>query len=440
MSVRRNFWELALIVSCALGVTACQQGTPPAVDSTAVVPMEEIAQRYVKLVLGVGEHEAGYVDSYYGPEEWQAAVEADSPDLAALRSEATALRAALKDHEATVSLEKKRLAFMDKQLIAIHTRVRMLEGEKFSFDEETRLLYDAVSPSVTEAQLDASLRKLDKLLPGEGSVQERYVTFRKQFIVPTERVSIVFDAAIAGCKAETVKYVHLREGEKFTTEYVTDKPWSAYNWYQGNANSLIQVNTDLPFFVEQAIQIGCHEGYPGHHVLNAIFEQKLVEERGWVEFSVLPLFSPLALLMEGTAVLGIDMAFPGEARTTFEVGTLYPLAGLNTESAKAYVDARSLKRNMRYARIEGARRYLDGYMSREDAIAWNMKYRLVTYDRAEQLVRFTETYRGYVINYVLGEDLAADYVTRHGGAEPTARWEAYETLLSSPMTASMLVD
>ena len=69
-----------------------------------------------------------------------------------------------------------------------------------------------------------------------------------------------------------------------------------------------------------------------------------------------------------------------------------------------------------------------------------MKYLLYNYDRAEHSVRFTETYRGYVINYVLGEDLAADYVTRHGGTESTARWEAYETLLSSPMTASMLVE
>ena len=171
-----------------------------------------------------------------------------------------------------------------------------------------------------------------------------------------------------------------------------------------------------------------------------MFELKLVEERGWIEYSVGPLFSPLGLLMEGTAVLGIDMAFPGEARTTFEVGTLYPLAELNTESAKTYADARGLIRDMRYARIEGARRYLDGKMSREDAIAWNMKYLLYNYDRAEHRVRFTETYRGYVINYVLGEDLAADYVTRHGGTESTARWEAYETLLSSPMTASMLVE
>lgn len=402
--------------------------------------MEEIAQRYVKLVLGVGEHEAGYVDSYYGPEEWQAAVEADSPDLAALKSEATALRAALKHHEATDSLEKKRLVFLDKQLIAVHTRLRMLEGEKFSFDEETRLLYDAVSPGVTEAQLDASLRTLDNLLPGEGRIQERYVAFRKQFIVPPERLATVFGAAIAGCRAETVKSVHLPEGEKFTTEYVTDKPWPAYNWYQGNASSLIQVNSGLPFFIEDAVRLACHEGYPGHHVLNAIFEQKLVEERGWIEYSVGPLFSPLGLLMEGTAELGIAMAFPGEARTAFEVDTLYPLAGLNTESAKAYADARSLMRDMRYARIEGARRYLDGNMSREDAIAWNMKYLLENYDRAEQSVRFTETYRGYVINYVLGEDLAADFVTRHGGTESTARWEAYETLLSSPMTASMLVE
>ena len=82
----------------------------------------------------------------------------------------------------------------------------------------------------------------------------------------------------------------LPTGETFTVEYVNDKSWSGYNWYQGGFRSLIQVNTDLPIFIDRAIDLACHEGYPGHHVYNALLEKTLVRDRGWVEFSVYALF------------------------------------------------------------------------------------------------------------------------------------------------------
>ena len=94
-------------------------------------------------------------------------------------------------------------------------------------------------------------------------------------------------------------------------EYVTDKSWSGYNWYKGGFHSLIQVNTDLPIFIDRAIDLACHEGYPGHHVYNTLLEKHLVRDRGWIEFSVYPLFSPQSLIAEGTANFGIEVAFPG---------------------------------------------------------------------------------------------------------------------------------
>ncbi len=53
-----------------------------------------------------------------------------------------------------------------------------------------------------------------------------------------------------------------------------------------------QVNTDLPVYIDRAVDLACHEGYPGHHVYNALLEKHLVRDRGWVEFSIYPLFSP----------------------------------------------------------------------------------------------------------------------------------------------------
>ena len=34
------------------------------------VRMNTLAEQYVRLVLAVGQHDADYVDAYYGPPEW----------------------------------------------------------------------------------------------------------------------------------------------------------------------------------------------------------------------------------------------------------------------------------------------------------------------------------------------------------------------------------
>jgi len=68
-------------------------------------------------------------------------------------------------------------------------------------------------------------------------------------------------------------HVELPATERFTIEYVTGKSWSGYNWYQGDYKSLIQVNTDLPIYIDRAIDLACHEGYPGHHVYNVLLEK-----------------------------------------------------------------------------------------------------------------------------------------------------------------------
>ena len=110
--------------------------------------------------------------------------------------------------------------------------------------------------------------------------------------------------------------------------------WNAYNWYKGNYHSLIQVNLDFPIVIDRAIDLACHEGYPGHHVYNALLEQALVRERGWVEISMYPLFSPQSLIAEGSANFGIDMAFPAAERAAFERDSLFPLAGLDRSLAE----------------------------------------------------------------------------------------------------------
>ena len=136
------------------------------------------------------------------------------------------------------------------------------------------------------------------------------------------------DAAIAECRTRTLRHIALPANERFTLAFVTDKPWSGYNYFQGDAASKIEINTDQPIFTDRAIDLGCHEGYPGHHVYNALLEKTFVRDRGWVEMSVYPLYSPMSFVAEGSANYGIDLAFPGDEAETFEREVLLPLAGL----------------------------------------------------------------------------------------------------------------
>src|SRR5439155_1406161 len=118
------------------------------------------------------------------------------------------------------------------------------------------------------------------------------------------------------------------------------------NWYKGNFHSVIQVNTDLPIFIDRAVDLAAHEGYPGHHAYNSLLEKNLVRDRGWVEFSVYALFSPQSLIAEGTANFGRDVAFPTKTeRIKFEKEVLFPAAGIDASRADEYYAVQDLKKS-----------------------------------------------------------------------------------------------
>ncbi len=169
-------------------------------------------------------------------------------------------------------------------------------------------------------------------------------------------------------------------------------------------------------------------------------EKNLVRERKWVEYCVYPLSSPQSLIAEGSANFGIDVAFPGGERAAFERERLFPLAGFEPRRAEEYYRVHAVTLRLHYAGNEAARGYLDGAMSKDDAVDWLVTYGLYSRERAEQRIRFIEKYRSYVINYNLGLDIVRDWVDRQGGTatQPEKRWEVFRRLLSNPYTPSAL--
>ena len=406
--------------------------------------MNTLGERYVRLVLAMGQHDADYVDAYYGPPEWRKEAEAATLPLDGIATRAAALArdlAAAAPPSSAEEIVRLRHAYVARQLEALRARASMLQGTRLRFDEESKALYDAVAPTHSAAEFAKVLAELETRLPGRGPLVQRYDEFRSRFIIPKERLDATFKAAIDGCRSRTLQRITLPPGETFTVEYVTGKSWSGYNWYQGNYHSLIQVNTDLPIYIDRAIDLACHEGYPGHHVYNVLLEKNLVRDRGWVEFTVYPLFSPQSLIAEGTDNYGIDVAFPRAERIEFERRVLFPAAQLDSGMAPQYYDVLALVDKLSYAGNEAARRYLNGEIDKNAAIDWLEKYGLYSRPRAEQRVRFIEQYRSYVINYNLGKDMVAAHIEGLGGtpANSGKRWAEFARLISSPRLPSGLV-
>jgi hypothetical protein len=398
-------------------------------------PLDAIARAYVHLTLEAGEHEPGYVDAYYGPAAWADAAKASPRSVAQLRGDAHVLRLRAEHVSARnlTPIERERRAFLIGQLKAAEMRLAMQAGEHFSFADEAEGLFGVRPKLPPLASLDTTLAEIDTLVPGEGPLWQRVDNYKSRFAIAPDKLDRVMRAGMAECRKRTLAHIPLPASEHFQLEFVTHKPWSGYNYYKGHSNSLIQVNTDLPVLIDRATLLGCHEGYPGHHVYNMLLEQELVRKRGWVEFTVYPLYSPQSLIAEGSAEYGVDLAFPGEELAAFAAQVLYPLAGLDPAEAKRFNALQHALEKLGPAFSIITSDYVDGRITRSEAVALTQKYSLLSEPRADKQVEYGQNYRSYVINYGLGQDMVREDVEA-AGADAGARWRVMRGILSRPTT------
>lgn len=414
----------ALLLAMAMAVAACTPRAEP--------DLNPLAESYVRLALEIGTHEEGYIDAYYGPPEWKTEAEAHPRSTADLKTAADALSAQIAEAlaQSRDGAVQRRARALAAYVSSARFRLDMIEGARAPFADEAERLF-ALRPTLRPLEsYDAALARLEALVPGRGALADRVLALRDRYIIPHDKLLAVMQAAIAECRRRTARHIDLPENENFELELVTGQSWGAYNWYRGDNNSLIQVNTDQPIFIDGAIGYGCHEGYPGHHV-QGISAERLYRDRGWVEFSVMPLFSPQGPLNEGGGNYGVDLAFPGDEKLAFERDTLFPLAGLDPATAPALADLQEALEDLRGATLTVQQMYLDGQIDRARAIELAQRYGVTSRARAERSLAFADHYRSYVINYSSGEDVVRAFVER-AGADNDARWRAYESILTQP--------
>ena len=422
----------SLIVFAVLALLSC---TPPGQPAPS---LNAIAEQYVRASLEMGTHEEGYIDAYYGPPEWKTQAEAHPRTTAQLKTVMDGLHAQAQaaEHAVSDAATRRRANTLAAYIASARFRLDMMDGAREPFQDEAERLF-ALRPEVRPlSYYDAILAHVQSLAPGSGDLAARVETFRNRYTIPRARLEAVMNAAINECRRRTAAHIALPQGEHFALTFVNHQSWSAYNYYKGHNQSEIQVNTDLPITINRAILLGCHEGYPGHHV-QGIYAEKLYRQNGFVEYSVAPLFSPQGPLNEGGGDYGVELAFAGQERLHFEQATLYPLAGLDPAGAPAFEAFADALKELDGARITIAQQYLDNQIGRDRAIELLQHYQLVSHGRAAQSVAFIDHYRSYVINYVSGEDLIRAYANRQG-ADNAAHWRAYIAILDQPTLPSDL--
>ena len=200
--------------------------------------------------------------------------------------------------------------------------------------------------------------EIDRLLPGRGDLAARYAAFDRRFLIAPDRLPAVLSRAIDGCRAATRAHVPLPPAERVDVEYVRELSWSAFTRYQGGFTSRIQVNAGLPLTVDRALDLACHEAYPGHHTIASLLEARF---GGRVEFLVQPLFSPQSLLHEAASslagVAGVSRTGADGVRARRAVSR-WPASTLPRPPVMSASDGWSTSSTAFTPTI--ARRYLDG--------------------------------------------------------------------------------
>ena len=158
-------------------------------------------------------------------------------------------------------------------------------------------------------------RRFTRLLTGHSTNCCRRVptcargskTRGERLTIPKDRLAGIADWLIAQLRADSDAVFASPDGEQLTVSLVTDQPWAAYNWYDGDLSSRVEINTDLPVRAAGLIGTLAHETFPGHHLEHTWKEQRLVRELGRVEASVQLINTPEAYISEGLADLGSSL-------------------------------------------------------------------------------------------------------------------------------------
>ena len=388
----------------------------------------DLPAEYVRLGLRFDRLEAGFVDAFTGDPRIRAQVlDEPAPTPQQLRDRAREL---LRELDAA-GLAPDRAEFLRGQLTGLECSARKMSGEPVGFVEEVSRYFQVEVSLGDEADYAAAHAELDRLLPGSGSLTERYAAHRRREECPPDRLEAAVHALSSALRDRVRGRYGLPEVETVRYEVVTDKPWSGFNYYEGGFRSRVAINADLPHRLSQLGHLVAHESYPGHHTEHCRKERGLVARDGRVEHTVFLVNTPECLMAEGLADLGVEAAI-GDGWGSWSAEILGDL-GLRFDGHLAERIAAAAA-PLNRVRQDAAILLHDRGADADDVAAYLQRWSLVAGDRARQQIRFLTDplWRAYISTYVEGYRLLSRWLGARPEEQPAA--DRFLRLLDEPLT------
>ncbi|AQT78963.1 DUF885 domain-containing protein [Mycolicibacterium litorale] len=391
---------------------------------------------YLTLGLRFDRIEEGYVDSFTGdPELRRIVADEPAPQPADLARQAEKLLADLPSVPRVDGFTDQRADFIGAHLRALSCAARKFAGEPVGFVEEVRNYFDVDIARGDEERYRAAHARIDEVLGGTGPLVERMEAHRSADEIPPQRLEECIHAFSSALR-DTVRATYpLPDAETIVYEVVTDKPWSGFNYYEGNYRSTVAVNADLKQQMANLPRLVAHESYPGHHTEHCRKEAGLVAGGDQQEQTIFLVNTPQCLMAEGLADLALYAAVgPGWGRWATEI---YADLGLrfDGERAEALSEATAALADVRQ---DAALMLHDEHRDVDDVVAFLQRWLLVNDTRARQMLRFLSSplWRAYTSTYVEGYRLLRTWLDeRPAGVGLTER---FGRLLDEPLIPSSL--
>ena len=391
------------------------------------VPLE-----YVRLGLRFDRIEPGFVDAYTGDPRIRAAVlDEPAPTPQGLGNQARGL---LRELRAT-DLAADRVEYLRAQLTGLECSARKISGEPVRFLDEVRSYFQVDVALGDPAAYAAAHAELDELLPGNGTLAERYADHRRREECPPDRLAEAVAALSSALRERVQGRYGLPEVETVRYEVVTDQPWSGFNYYEGGYRSRVAINADLPHRLGQLPHLVAHEAYPGHHTEHCRKERGLVERAARLEHTVFLVNTPECLMAEGLADLGVEASVgegwgPWTAEVLGDLGLR--LDGHLTERVTAAAAP------LNQVRQDAAILLHDRGADADEVVGYLQRWSLASADRARQQLRFLThpLWRAYISTYVEGFDLLSRWLAARPAGQDVA--DRFVRLLDEPLTPAVV--
>jgi len=333
---------------------------------------------------------------------------------------------------------KLRAQWINSSLKAIDFSIRQTNGEVTDFDKESLQYFGIQAPKFDEQYFQNINQNLDKILPGKGSVKDRYLSLSQKFTIPRDKIDTIIKTLIAEVRRRTIYYLDLPKDESVSLGYITKVSFAGATRYLGNNRSDVLVNTEFPLNIYQAIEVICHETYPGHHVYNLLMD-KHIREKDWEEMYFSPLFGPQGFMNEAIASYGREMIFSNKEMKRYSKEVLLPLAGLDTTDFDLYNKAFFIRSNVKYLNNEVSRGQMQGTLSEVEIISLGMNYGFLTKEEALYLLTNIKNYRCLTICFNYGADLIRKFINdRCQTNDEKCKWDLFNWIIDNPTTPAEL--